>query len=298
LLATLLTIVALVAFPTAIAAQEFPRPAGYLNDFAGVFEEDVRLALEDALRLTEEETSAEVVVATVPDLGGLSIEEYAVKLFEQWRIGQRGSDNGVLLIVAIAEREVRIEVGYGLEPYLTDGLAGRILDNEVMPDLRNGAYSLGLTKGARAIRVALDETGYTTGAAAPIPDDGQLPGIADRIWIVLAVGALSLYVVGYMARTRSIWLGGAWGAAVGAFISWLIPTWGGVIIGAVLGGLAGLALDSMLSIAYRHQVKTGGATRWTKTWGGFKGVGPGMRSGSFRGFGGGRSGGGGASRGF
>ena len=103
------------------AGAQFPRPDGYVNDFASVLDESAEGHLEDYLRTLERDTSAEVVVVTVTSLDGTTIEDYANRLFADWGIGQAQSDNGVLLVVAPRDRSVRIEVGYGLEPILPDG---------------------------------------------------------------------------------------------------------------------------------------------------------------------------------
>lgn len=284
--------------PGAALAQDLPKPVGYVNDFAGVIPDEVRSSLEDALRQTEQETSVEAVLVTVPDLGGSTIEEYAVRLFEEWQIGKKGEDNGVLLILAVEERKVRIEVGYGLEPYITDGRAGRILDESVIPDLRQDNFALGLARGALAIRTALDESGYTSGEP-PRAEAGALDGISNWLWLIVVAGGFSVYLFSYMARTRSIWLGGIWGAGAGAAAGWILAPWLGILVGIAGGAVLGLALDAILSSAYRNQSSAGRPTGWTHTWGGFSGAGRGPGTGGgFGGFGGGRSGGGGASRGF
>jgi uncharacterized protein len=296
-----LTLAAALLAAQPIRAQDYPDPVGYVNDFANVIDSDIEAGLEDALRLAEEETTVEIAVVTVPDLGGLDINTYAVELFEEWGIGQRGEDNGVLFITAIAERETRIEVGYGLEPYITDGRAGRILDDSVRPAFREDNFSLGILDGVTAIRIALDETGYTEGARPPQEsgiDLGIFQPLADRLWLVIVLGLLSLYVVTYMARTRSVWLGGVWGAGVGGLVGWIIAGWAGLAVGIAGIGFGGLVLDAILSTAYRYQSSSGRSTSWGRTWGGFGGAGGGFRSGGFGGFGGGRSGGGGARRGF
>jgi uncharacterized protein len=284
-------------------AQDLPEPRGYVSDFAGVLPADTKGALEEALRLAEQETTVQIAVVTVKDLGGDDINGYAVRLFEKWGIGKKGSDNGLLLITAIAERKVRIEVGYGLEGYITDSRAGRILDESVLPDFREDHFALGIVKGAEALRRALDETGYTSGAEPSrdggVTDLGISQPLADKIWLIILLGVFSLYAIGLMSRTRSIWFGSVWGAGVGGLTGWLAWGWPGLAIGGV--GLAGggLMLDAMLSSAYRYNVSKGRSTKWHRTWGGFGGSVGGMRSGGgFGGFGGGRSGGGGAKRGF
>ena len=95
----------------------------------------------------EQRTSSEIAVATVTSLDGMSVEEYANRLFKEWGVGQATQDNGVLVLVAPNEREMRIEVGYGLEGVLPDGLAGQIIREEFTPRFRDGDYSGGIRNG-------------------------------------------------------------------------------------------------------------------------------------------------------
>ncbi len=150
-------------------AQEFPKPVGFVNDFAGVIPDDTESQLETALQQFEQEQTVEVTVVTVPSLEGDSIEGYAVRLFKEWGIGKKGVDNGVLLLVAVGERDVRIEVGYGMEPYITDGQAGRILDERVIPDLRLDNYAMGILRGIQGIEQAIYASDYVPGQGAPPP---------------------------------------------------------------------------------------------------------------------------------
>ncbi len=306
LLLLIATLITLFPASVALADQPPPKPVGYVNDFANVISSDVEAPLEDALRLFEEETTVELVVVTVTDLGGTTVEDYAVRLFGDWGIGKKGVDNGVLLILSVSERRVRIEVGYGMEPYLTDGQVGRILDNDVLPDLRQDNYALGLLKGARKIAETIKNSDYQPGSvrAKPLVQTIPFPVQGDaRTWVLLGLAAASLYVVSFMARTKSFWFGGLWGAGAGGLLGWIWgETW--TLIALPIGlGVLGLMLDAMLSSAYIHQKKSGKPTPWHQSWGGFSGTGRGGWSGGkgmggFGGFGGGRSGGGGGSRGF
>jgi uncharacterized protein len=139
----------LVAVPHPVSA--FPKAQGYVNDFAGILNSRVSAVLESELRAAERQTSAEIVLVTVPSLEGMTIEAYANGLFNEWRIGKRGKDNGVLVLAAPAERHVRIEVGYGLEPVLPDGLAGEIIRTDFLPAFRRGDFANGILAGVRHI---------------------------------------------------------------------------------------------------------------------------------------------------
>lgn len=293
-------VLAMLAFAVVAADPQIPKPTGYVNDFAGVFTDDVRVPLEDALRLFEQETTVELAVVTVPDLGGTSIEDYSERLFREWGIGKKGVNNGVLLLLAQSERWVRIEVGYGMEPYVTDGKAGRILDNDVIPDMRDGNYALGLLKGARAVAQTIKDSGYEPGSIRPLPNSDRIPfplhGAA-KMWALLGIGAATVYAVSFMARTRSVWFGGVWGGLVGAFLGWLLGGVWFIVLLVFVMGILGLMLDYLLSNSYRYNRTSGRSTNWFNTWGGFSGGWHGG-GGGFGGFGGGSSGGGGASRGF
>ncbi|MBI4312507.1 MAG: TPM domain-containing protein [Chloroflexi bacterium] len=289
------------------SAQELPRPVGFVNDFAGLIPDDTEAELEALLQQFEQETQAEIAVVTIVNLGGDTIEGYAVRLFQRWGIGKKGVDNGVLLLVAQEERDIRIEVGYGLEPYITDGKAGRILDQEILPDLRDNNYALGLLKGVRAIEEAIQASDYQPGAVRPRDSNprNSSPGnnaFGQWGWLLWGAGASSIYAFNFLARSKAIWPGGIWGAAVGGMLGYLFGGLVGLAAFGAAAGAAGLAMDAVLSSAYRYQVANGKSTSWLGSLGGFSGAGHwGGRSGGgggFGGFGGGRSGGGGASRGF
>ena len=138
-----------LALPAAAAMPE--TPTGFVSDFAGVLGEPARSELNDLLDKTEKKTSAEIAVVTVPSLDGRDIDGYASDLFAKWHIGKEGKDNGVLLLVAPNERKVRIEVGYGLEPVLPDGLAGEIIREQIVPAFKRGDFEGGIRAGTERI---------------------------------------------------------------------------------------------------------------------------------------------------
>ena len=120
------------------------KPSGYVNDFAGVLSPEQKASLEQKLADYEANSSNEVTVVIVGNMDGDYVEHYAVTLFEKWGIGKEKADNGVLLLFAMEEREVRFEVGYGLEGSVTDGRAKRIIEGSVVPNFRNGDYYAGI----------------------------------------------------------------------------------------------------------------------------------------------------------
>ena len=125
------------------------RPQGYVSDYANVLGDVSQL--ESQLENFEKQTSNEAYVVTVGTLDGAGIEEYALTLFNKWSIGKEREDNGVLLLTAIEDRQIRIEVGYGLESTLSGDLADKIISHEVAPAFSRGDYQQGITDGAQAI---------------------------------------------------------------------------------------------------------------------------------------------------
>jgi uncharacterized protein len=119
-----LGLVLLLALTSArVMAQSLPEPMGYVNDFARVMSSSEVETLDAKLRTFAQQTTAELVVVTVPSLEGMTESDYANRLFERWAVGQKGEDNGLLLLIAPTERRVWMEVGYGLESYIPDGRA-------------------------------------------------------------------------------------------------------------------------------------------------------------------------------
>ena len=141
--------------------------SSYVNDFAGVMGNDAR-AVETFLTELDQRTGAQVAIVTLPSLDGGQIDDFANRLFERWGIGSAGQDNGVLIIAAIEDRQFRIEVGYGLEPIIPDGRAGRIRDEVVIPLFQQGDYGGGLAGAAATIAniIAQDAGIELTGAIA------------------------------------------------------------------------------------------------------------------------------------
>lgn len=146
-----LIIAIFAALLPAIAWAAYPAPQGFVNDFAGVISAGAKSKMEGFLTSFERSTGNEVAVVTLPSLDEQPIEDVAVELYEQWGIGKKGQDNGVLFLIAPNERKTRIEVGYGLEGSINDSLAGRILDEAVLPRFREGDMSGGIASGALLI---------------------------------------------------------------------------------------------------------------------------------------------------
>ena len=155
-LITVVLIWLIAAVPAfAAGSPAFPALSGRVVDQARLLSPDREAELDGTLAALERDTGNQVVVVTVNSLEGLEIEDYGYRLGRAWGIGRRDSNNGVLLIVAPEERRVRIEVGYGLEPVLTDALSALIIQNQILPSFRTGGYEAGITRGVAAIDTQL-----------------------------------------------------------------------------------------------------------------------------------------------
>lgn len=181
-LALLITVVT-VAVPALHAA--LPAHTGYVTDGAAVLAETEERALVAQLELLEQRTTAKAAVVTVGALDGMSIEEHANRLFHEWGIGQKGKDNGVLILVAPSERKVRIEVGYGLEPVLPDGLAGEVIRNQALPAFRAGDVAGGIrATTARVVSIVLANQALSAEERAALarPVEEPLPTLFSTVF--------------------------------------------------------------------------------------------------------------------
>jgi uncharacterized protein len=167
----LLALAWLLAAPAHAQQDDVPYLTGRVVDNAEILKPDTRKRLSETLRQHEQSTTNQIAVLTVPTLKGESVEEYAVRVFEQWKLGQKGKDNGVLVVVAPQDRRMRIEVGYGLEGVLPDAMAARIIRNVMTPRFKDGDYDGGIAQGVDAI-VAQLEGKEAPAAAEPAASRG------------------------------------------------------------------------------------------------------------------------------
>jgi uncharacterized protein len=137
----------LAAASLPLRALEVPRLEGRVNDYARILKPAEKSELESFLASVEQKTTAQLVLLTIPSLEGEPLEEYSMRVAETWKIGQKGQDNGVIMLVALEDRAVRIEVGYGLEPILPDGKCGTIIRQAIIPEFRGGNYFGGIQAG-------------------------------------------------------------------------------------------------------------------------------------------------------
>ncbi|HEY4507665.1 MAG TPA: TPM domain-containing protein [Candidatus Paceibacterota bacterium] len=278
IVAALCAATALAAPAIAGAALELPaRPSGPIADLANVIDDDAEAALDAELRAYYQQTGNSVVVATVPTLQGEAASVYANRLFGEWGIGDAAKDTGVLLLVSPfgepGERDVWIEVGYGLEGDLPDAEVSWIVNRTLIPAYQSADISGGTVAGAREIVKAIGDVSYAPAQESGSSMGGEFWGFL--LWMFLAA------LVGF-SHTKRKWDAPLFAGGVGALAGWLL--WG--FFAAAAAGVV-LALVGLLFEIYR--AKHPGGHRGF--WGG--GFGGGSGGGGFGGFGGGSSGGGG-----
>lgn len=141
------------AFNFSFSSNEFPEPTNnfFVNDFANVIDDEVEIELQAIGEDIYKQTTAQIVVVTVDSLDGYAVEDYALELGREWGVGSAEADNGVVLLMSVNDRQVTIQVGYGLEGCLPDGKTGGILDTYAVPHLRNDNFSTGLANAYKAI---------------------------------------------------------------------------------------------------------------------------------------------------
>ena len=206
----------ILALPVCLLAA-FPKPAGYVNDGAGVLDAKARAEFSALLRDVEQQTTAEIALVTVASLDGMTVEEYANRLFKEWGIGKKGHDNGVLVLVAPTEHKMRIEVGYGLEPVLPDGLSGEIIRTACLPRFKEGDYPRGIRDGlTRVAGIVRANHTLTADERQTIDDSGRPPGLPMFIFFALFIAP------------------GFFGIGLG----WRIKTVAPLVFGLLFGGIA------------------------------------------------------------
>jgi len=174
-----------LALAMAVAALEVPFLSGRVNDLAGVLPDDAETQIEAELARLEEETGAQMAVLTIESLEGDPLEDFSLRVVETWQLGQKGQDNGVLLLIAVSDRKMRLEVGYGLEGVLTDATSRRILDNVLKPAFRKGDFGGGVL---RAVEVA---SGLIRGEGeAPDAPPAEPPDLGGMIAAIAVFGAV------------------------------------------------------------------------------------------------------------
>ncbi|MBN8849282.1 MULTISPECIES: YgcG family protein [unclassified Sphingomonas] len=279
LLALMALAAALIAMPA--GAQTFPKFTGFVVDDAGILPPEVQASLTQKLEALQRDTKRQLVVVTVKDLQGYPIEDYSNKLFRSWGVGLKDVNNGALFVIAPNDRKLRIEVGYGLEPFLTDALSSVIINNDVVPRFKAGDMPGGITAGTDAIiaqlRASPEEAQARLDAAVKQFDQthrAQRSGGGGVPIGLIFWGMVMLFVLLSFARR------GGRGQRYGGDGSGALP----------------IVLWSIANEIGRQAMRGGGGGGWGG--GDSGGGGGGWGGGGFGGGGGGSSGGGGASGGW
>ncbi len=172
-----------------LIAQDIPGPRGYVSDYANVIPSEDERAIEQIATAVEQQTGAQIAVLTVASMAPYAtIEQYSIAVAEQWGVGGGEDDSGLIFVVAVEERQLRLEVGFGLEGAIPDGRAGDILDTYVVPDLQSNRYGAGLRNGvAAAAQIVAEEYGVTLSDVeqpARASQQSSGPDLGDLVYIV------------------------------------------------------------------------------------------------------------------
>ena len=279
-----LVVCAVILLTVSLAhALDVPPLKGRVNDYANMISPQVRSQLENELKNFEQTDSTQIVIVTVNSLEGDSIEDFSIRVAESWKIGQKGKDNGAILLVSKNDRKTRIEVGRGLEGKLTDLVSGRIIQLVINPQFKRGDFDAGFQAGVRAM---IDATRGEFKADKAAPRAIKNRGLSSALPF-LVFGAIFLLILGRISR----FLGGGAGligfGALGMILGFSLVT-------AILLGILGLILGVFLPFLFGGPFRGGGPGGFW-TGGGFGGGGGSDSGGMDFGGGGGDFGGGGAS---
>lgn len=177
----------LVSLAATALALDVPRLGGRVNDLADLLSSSAENRISETLERLEEDTGAQVVVLTIDSLEGEQLEEYSLRIAETWKLGREGEDDGTLLLIAERDRKMRLEVGYGLEPVLTDAMSKRILDQILRPSFRAGDFDGGVERAVDAIDGLIRGTSTLP---PPGPGDAQTdfpPRLFGALWLLFLV---------------------------------------------------------------------------------------------------------------
>lgn len=200
----------LAAFPALLSAQNYPeRSSTLVTDYTGTLSSDEVNALENKLVLFDDSTSSQIAVVLIKTLDGYEVAEYAVGLAEKWGVGRDGKDNGIMVLVAMDDRKMTIQTGYGMEGALPDAIAKRIIENDMKPAFKSGNYYEGLDRATDNI------IAYTKGeykGEGRKGDNEPFP-LWIIFWVIIILVAVVLYRVRearHYARVNHIGFWAAW----------------------------------------------------------------------------------------
>ncbi len=282
LIKRILLLIILLLMPLQLLALDVPQLSGRVNDHAGMLSPEASSRLDQKLAAFERDQTTQIVVLTVPSLQGDDIDQFTIRVADQWKIGQKGTDNGVLLVLAQAERKVRIEVGLGLQGVLPDITAAQIIRNVMGPLLKAGNFDQGIAAGVDGIMAATK--GEFKASPAERKTKPRHSGSSTLLTFLIftgvaavALGSISRYLGG---------LAGAVGLPLAAGMAFSGLGLGILLLLVVVGLIAGFLLSAMSRSGH------GGGGGGFYGGGGFGGGGFGGGDGGFSGGGGGFDGGG------
>ncbi len=221
-------------FAPALPAQEVPPPpTQWVTDRAGVLDAAAVERLNTKLRAFEQRTGSQFIVYILPSLEGGSIEDFSIRAAEKWRVGRKGLDNGLILFVFPQDRQVRIEVGYGLEDTVTDALSSRVIRQDLIPAFQRGDFGAGLDAATDRL-IALIERGEEP---APVRQRGRGRPTGIPFWVVLLIPLFVIFVLGPLSARA----GGRGCLGPACWIPFLLggTTFGGHHRGGFGGGFGG-----------------------------------------------------------
>ncbi len=185
-----------------VSGVSYPAASGYVNDFASVIDSSTEREIEQIAQALSRDGEIEIAVVTVPSLEGESLEEYSYQLATAWGIGVEGQDTGLMLLLAVEERQVRVEVGYGLEGDLPDGLVGRLLDEHVIPPFKEGDYSRGLLQGTLSLAATLAQKRSFTLQVSGSDQYAVSEAEADPIGEIISFLVMMVFIFFFVGRGR------------------------------------------------------------------------------------------------
>jgi len=204
----LLLLVSFFFIFSAIAnAVEVPTLRGRVNDYAGVMQANQVQSLESQLAQLERDTGHQVVVLTIPTLDGEDIEGFSIRVAENWKIGKKGHDNGAILVVAVKDRRLRLEVGYGLEGLLPDAIAKRITADYIVPHFRQQDYAGGIVAGIAAVDKIIRKEPLPESARKKTQSRGSNWNSAVMIVITFAILGMMAFGAKAGGQRNSMWAG-------------------------------------------------------------------------------------------
>ncbi len=274
------------------AGREVPGYHGYVNDNAAMMSPEVRAKLEKVLQSFDLSDSTQVAILTIDSLEGDPVEDFSIRVVDQWKVGQKGKDNGVLFLVAKNDRKMRIEVGRGLEHVLTDLAAGRIIDTVVAPHFKNGRFDEGFEAGIAAV-IQTTRGEYSPETQTLARKGGGEPPILFKF---LLFGMLFIIVLSSNSRKLGV-IGGSIVFPLIFFMGLPVIKWTILMMLIPVGAFIGLGFSFLFNAM--PEISSSGSRGGYYTSGRYGGYGGGsIGGGGFGGFGGGGFGGGGASGGW